>query len=778
MLKLSEFFLSFLIAVSFVVYTVSTFVGSDFMMDLTSPIIVAFVLALLISELPRLGPFKKSTFAMILGISLWFVGDVLYLVSDFIQAEEESLTVLADRIYLYPDACFAICISIYMISELRKNKLELALLMTNTLCFAIIGFVVIYRLHLFLAGASNTQIHYEELFFFFVSFYNIMMCVQLFIRIGKENLFKGTNFTIIGILGYATLDIYYDFMLALGNNPENIYLNLFYVLFIVLLVTGTTIQIYQEYEFSFKSRDFSKAATKRRFIIMSTVLLLDIIAMATGFLPLTFGLIVVITILSYLITNYVMYSERLDQLMIVYEREQNSILEKKIEEKTKDLAKANEDLRILSVTDVLTGLQNRRSSISFLNELSFDALHNGNCFAIFCIDLNHFKPVNDTYGHEIGDKVLAEFGKRLKELPPRYHCFRVGGDEFLACFTDVLGFSEVEEAADVIRNLFNTPIIYENYIFVLSASIGVAIFPRDTRDYEQLLSYGDAAMYEIKNSRNKDGYKFFDSKMTTAIEKQYSIAKAVKSSVPEEDFMLYYQPQVDTDSGEILGVEIYPHLKGEMESVSPSDLIPIAEEAGIMTRLGIWIVKEAFETISNWNKKYDLDMGFSINLSPLQLLDAELIEALETLGNQYGIDKGKVILDISNEVIVGASGSARDTMEALHNFGYKLSLNDFGGNNINLSYLMDCGINCIELSRKLIAVVEKDEKTKTLIESIIKFATTMGIDVSAVGIETKSQFELLKSMGVRKMQGYLLCKPVNHDAFEEVISGPLKKIIV
>jgi diguanylate cyclase (GGDEF)-like protein len=758
------------IYVSFGIYALSTFLGNLFLIDLMSPVTVGLVILLLTLQLKKLGPFKHSTVAMIIGLILWFIADILFFCSDFVCPDLEMVSQLSDEIYMYPNAFFALCISIYMISSLKKDKAEIAFLLSNTLCFAIICFVFIYRFHTFAAGQLHSTIHYKELVFFFLSFFTIMMCFQLFLHIGWKNVFKGTVFTNIGVLGYAIIDLYYDFMIALDRSAENDYLNLMYVFFIMLMGVGTTIQLNKNYDFEFIPRNFSKLATKRRFFFVVFLMALDVLVIYKDILPHEFGMYIMITLMSYLIINYILYAEHVDQLMIASQKEQNALLEKRVLDKTIELEVANENLKALSTTDMLTNLQNRRAAHDFLLATIADSNKNGKTFAIFCSDLNHFKPVNDTYGHEIGDRVLAEFGKRMNQLPSRFSAFRVGGDEFMIVLTDVRDHEDAEESAKMVRKLFNTPIISDSYIFNLSASIGIAIFPDDCSNEELLIKYADAAMYDIKRSKNKDDYKFFDANMTYIIERKAAISRAVGKAVPDKDYTLHYQPVIDANTGAITGVEVYPHLKGAMEDVSPSELVPVAEEKGIMGKLGTWTVQHSLSRIKEWKKDHGIDLGFAINLSPLQLTDAEFIEALERLCDIYGIEKSKITLDISNEVIVGATSSARDILEALHNFGFQLSLNDFGGNNINLSYLMNCGINCIKLSRTLIAGIEEDESKRVLIESIIKFAATMGITVAAVGIETKSQYEILRSMGITQMQGYLICKPIPHDDFEKLLS--------
>ena len=328
----------------------------------------------------------------------------------------------------------------------------------------------------------------------------------------------------------------------------------------------------------------------------------------------------------------------------------------------------------------------------------------------------------------------------------------------------------MENAADIIRKLFNTPIIFEKYIFNISASIGIAIYPDDTRDWAQLLGYADNAMYEVKKSGNKDGYKFFDTKMVQALTKKQLIRISVENAKIEQDFILHYQPQVDTDTGKIIGAEVFPHLKGDLEIISPAELVPVAEECGVLTTLGIWTVRESFKTIAEWNKRFGMDLALTINLSPQQLIDAEFIEELERSRNEFGLITSKIILDISTDIMMGAANPYRDTMEAFHNYGFKLSLNDFGGTGINLAYLMNCGINYIKLSRSLVLKLDNDDKVRILVESITGFAKAMKITVAAVGVENEKQCNLLREMGITKMQGYLMSRPVRDNEFERLLN--------
>ncbi|WP_207640728.1 putative bifunctional diguanylate cyclase/phosphodiesterase [Butyrivibrio sp. VCD2006] len=735
-----------------------------------SPITVGLVLILLVSEIGRLGQFKWSTVAMATGIFIWFVADILFLINDFFLPTPGAITEFVEDLYLFPDAFFAICISVYMISKLIDSRIEIAFLLSNSLCFAISLFVVILRFHIYAAGVESRNPHWKELIFFFVSFFIMMMCFELVMHLEPRQILRGPFCTTIGIFGYAVLDIEYDFLRSIGLDAENDITNLLYVLCMILMGVGTTFQIINKYDYKFKRRDFSKEATTKRFVFIVLMIAFDIVLVATEFLTQTLGTYIIITLLSYLITNYVLHAQFLSEELLKNQQEQNTILEERIQEKTKDLESANERLNVISITDMLTGLLNRRSATEFLEKKHKECDEEKSKFAVFCTDLNHFKPVNDTYGHEMGDRVLKEIGSRLNSLPAEYTSFRMGGDEFLVVLSGITEQTDLKNAADSLRELFNTPIILDKYIFNLSASIGIAVYPDDSDDWTQLLNYGDNAMYEVKKSGNKDDYKFFDARMVQALARKQLIRMAVEHADVSRDFFLHYQPQVETESGDIIGVEVFPRLMGELEIVSPTELIPIAEECGLLPSLGIWIVRQSFKTISEFNSKYNTELALTINLSTQQLIDAEFIEELERSREEFDIKIEKIILDISTDFMMGSTNSSRDTLEAFHNYGFRLSLNDFGGTSINLKYLMNCGINYIKLSRDLIQKIDIDDGVRILVESIVGFAKAMNITVAAVGVETGRQCQTLSEMGITKMQGYLISKPLKQDEFEKLLA--------
>ncbi len=753
------------IAIAYIVFFVSTILHLPLFRGIASPITNLLVAVLVLSQIRNLGPFKWSSIFMSSGVLCWAFADIIkFLNNNVIEiAHADSYT---SALYALPCLFFALTMTVYMGLQLRGRKHDLSSFMANTFCISIIGFVVMYRIMFAFTDESASFYHIKTLFFFFLDFYSVMMCIQMFYLMGVENIVKGTTITGFAVLGYGLLDIQYVLFEALGRNPENELLDTVYVLFMIMMSLGTTIQLHRQYDFHYRSWDYSTKGMRNKILYSVAGIIFTIAAVIIGFLHQVEGSYIIIALLAYIIMTYILWSDILSEKLLEHQTQQNTLLENKIKEKTKDLENANEHLKIISSTDALTGLYNRRYGWDAVKAIREKAISEHTQFAIFSIDLNHFKPVNDTYGHEMGDHVLEEFGKRLKNLPDGYIAVRQGGDEFLVCRENLFDMTEAENIARMLQSIFSKPIIYETYIFHLSASIGVSIFPDDSENEETLIQYADAAMYTIKHSKNKDGYCFFDKKMVSMVSRKKMITVRLKNAVIDEDFVLYFQPQVDVESQKLIGLETFPHFSGDMEEVSPSDIVPIAEEIGIMSDLGKWIVESAVKYVDLWEKRNKESLSVTVNLSPLQLIDADFLASLDSISSAYEIPQNRIILDVANEVIMGAAGSAKEALKNLHNKGYKLSLNDFGGGDLNLSDVLECRFDTIKLSRKLIASATTNEETIKLIRSILGIADAMNIEVIAVGIENDVEVELMKSLGITHMQGYLYGKPTRSDMFK------------
>ncbi len=752
----------------YMVYAIGTFINNDYLIAFTSPLITLLLVLLLVPQIKDLGPFKWSTVFMALGIFSWAFCDLVSIVMYFILGVEQ-LPLFIYMIYVLPHIFFALTMTVYMFGQLYKRKSDLLNFMTNTFCIAIIGFVLIHKIVLDTIGEIDSFLQYFQLLLFFLLFYTLTMVFQMFYLMGIKSIFKPTTITGYGVLFYTLLGLHYNYLSTIGEDPENKFTNLAFIFFMIMMGLGTTIQLRRRYDFKYQSWSYTRDAVLGRILYVIAAIIFDIAAMISGLLSQIEGFYILIVLIAYVLMAFILRSQMLSNELLDQKIKQNTILEERVLEKTKGLEKANEHLKFISSTDVLTGLYNRRYGWEYIKAAMAIATDRDTKVAIYSIDLNKFKPINDTYGHEMGDRVLEEFGKRLLALPEKFTAFRQGGDEFMVCCENITEKGEAEQEASMLQELFAKPIMYETYIFNLSASIGIAIFPDDSDDEESIIQYADAAMYTIKHSKNKNGYCFFDSKMVAIVSRKRKITERLKNASPDKEFVLYFQPQINFTEKTMTGIEAFPHLSGDMEHVSPSEIVPIAEEAGFMGKLGLWIMDQSMNYVNNWEKENGQKLSLTVNLSPLQLINADFVDDLEKLREKHGIEAGRVILDVANEVIMGAAGSAKESLKKLHEIGYRLSLNDFGGDDINLSYVLECHFDDIKLSRKLVSASNTKESALQLIKSILGIAGPMNINVIAVGIETTKEAELMKSMGITKMQGYLYGKPVRSDEFKDSV---------
>lgn len=758
--------------VAYAFYFVATVSKNDFWIDLVSIVCSFSVFLFLVSMINKMGGFKYTSTILAIGILMWSLADVAFFVDTHLHGLG-AISGVADTIYLLPNYFFGSSLCIWLIICLKDSRRNLSFFLANTFCVSIITLVVFNKFLIRITGSEHamTMAHVSAVAYFFANFSVLIMGGYLLYLIGIKAWLKGTVLTTYGIIGYLSIDFYYMYEETIGVDPESHVMNLLYVSFMYMMVLGNYIQFNKQYVFPLREPDWSKKSGKRRLVRVMVILVADIVLMFLGLLNVVEALFIVVAVLAYTIMLYMLNNDVLNERILKQKEKQNEILEERIKEKTQDLTEANEELEKLSSTDLLTGLYNRRYARTKLARISDLARKYKGGYAVFVIDLNHFKPVNDTYGHEMGDRVLMEFGRRMQELPGEYTAYRLGGDEFMIVSNVKEDRAKIENRAECIRELFNTPILLDNYIFSLSGSIGISVYPDDAKDPDTLMNYADAAMYAVKTSAHKDDFKFYDGGLIQEVGRKQRIRDILSNVNVYRDFDLYYQPQVDNDSGRLIGVEVFPRISESLGHFSPAEMIPVAEEMGVMHSLGAFIAESSIETVSKWKDLFDgQHISLNINLSPLQLIDAEYIEELGTLVEKAGLKPANINLDVANEVVMGASDAAKETLKMLGQYGYVLSLNDFGGGDINLAYVMECGFNHIKLSRTLIADMETDENKYSLVRAIVSMAESVGLEITAVGVETKDQVKALSEMGIHRMQGYLFGKPVLADVLYEEFS--------
>lgn len=773
MMKKTQKFVLMTTIFLYIVFVVSTIAEVDFAIELFSTLTAFSAGTIILCCLDDMDDFFWPSILLTMGIYSWAFADLIRFTNHYVLGED-PLSLFVRTLYLMPNYCFGLSLTTYIVIKLKGRRRELSYLLANAFCLSGIEFVLTRKMLHYISKDVTLSFATEirVLMYFFINFFIIILIIHLFRLIGASNIRTGTALVPFGILAYIVFDFQYNYQEAIGKEPENIFTNLIYMLFMILVAVGIMIQNNKKHRYFLAVSDFSSKAIKTRFIITSVGLAINITACALHFLTLDEALYIIILLMAYLIMLYISRTDMLNEHLLEQQMKETEALEDMVEEKTHELKEANKYLERLSSTDLLTGLYNRRFGYEYLEKLHKECEENNGGYSVLCIDLNQFKPINDTYGHEMGDKVLKEFGDRMLALPDKFTAVRTGGDEFMLIMRNDNDINSpdyklyIEQDAFSIQRMFHTPVILDTYVFHLSASIGVASYPEDSTDMATLVQYADSAMYTIKHSSQKDGYCLFDSSLVKDAIKDKELKEKLSKADPEHDFELRYQPQYDVNEGKVVGVgvEVFPHLNNGEDDISPATLIPLAEELGLMNSLGTWLTKTSMEQINAWQKELNKELTLTINLSPLQIIDDDYIRFLENIGKEYGIDYSRVTLDIDNEVIMSSVASSKATIKRLHERGFKLSLNNFGGGDINLSYVLNCGFDGLKLSPSLIANADKPDTMK-LIKSIIAIAKSFNIEVTAVGIESDEQAERMQALGITKMQGYHFGKPSTVNEF-------------
>ena len=730
-LKRSDRILFIAMAVSYALFVITTFMQDAFLITVFSPVTAILTGTVIMNAVKRMGAFGRPAFLMGMGIYMWALADILTFLNTWFLHIDRIDDLIA-MIFLLPNYFYGIAVAVYFLKKLKGRELYQFLM--NSLTLTIIGSIAFKKL-LDHVDAVNRLGNLDLLrigLYFFINLFIVILLGHIVYMIAVEKGINGTLLIFAGIFTYILLDIPYTYQQAVGNDPENIYQNLLYMLCMMLMAGGILHQLRYEHYFKLKMYAYTEKIVRRIRLIVVLGIIAGITLWMMHIVTQNEFFYLLIAILAYWIMTSTFRNSALSE-------------------------------QLLKQQDLLTGLYNRRYIQHVMEEAVTETEGFKNRFAVYCIDLNSFKPINDTYGHDMGDQVLKEFGKRMLMLESDYISFRTGGDEFMVIRKGITEDGQITETARRLQSLFNRPVSIDTYLFRLSGSIGVAVYPTDSDNTDTLVRYADAAMYSVKHSGHKDGFRIFDRTLVETVETHKLLEEKLKNADPEKDFGLYYQPRLDAGTGELIGAEAFPRLKGE-DNYPASMLLPIAEEVGLMKRLSDWILETAIRQLKEWNRDREKPIYISLNLSPLQLLDKDFVLDLKKIVHELEMDVSLIHLDISNSVIMGASDTAKETLVQLSAKGFTLALNDFGGDDINLLHILDCGFSVIHLSPSLIRRLDTEPNALTLIRSIIALTQTMGIDSTAVGVETQAQEKKLKELGIDSLQGFFYSRP--HDAEE------------
>jgi len=413
--------------------------------------------------------------------------------------------------------------------------------------------------------------------------------------------------------------------------------------------------------------------------------------------------------------------------------------------------------------DRLTGLPNRFYFIRKLEEAIRHAQRNGTEGALFFIDLDNFKTINDTLGHEAGDNVLKEAAQRLqKVLRTSDFLARFGGDEFLLLVEPYKNRKALMYLAKRIIKAFDEPFVVNKVAYHIGTSIGIAIFPKDGTTTETLIKNADNAMYLAKKE-GKHGFRYYTDAIDHAIKRHYRIEQILSEALEKGNFYLLFQPQIDILGGKVIGFEALLRLKASIgETFTPTEFIPVAEESTLIIRIGRWVFENCCRRLREWERETAIDdFLLSINLSHKQVMDKSWFAFTKTILERYEIPARRIEFEITEKSLLQAGKEGLENIKKITELGCQISIDDFGSGYSSLSDLKKYDFKKLKIDRNLISRIESDTPNH-IVKASLAVASAMGLDALAKGVEKGRQKQILEEMGCEEMQGYLFAKPVTY----------------
>ncbi|MEQ8200067.1 MAG: bifunctional diguanylate cyclase/phosphodiesterase [Syntrophomonadaceae bacterium] len=467
----------------------------------------------------------------------------------------------------------------------------------------------------------------------------------------------------------------------------------------------------------------------------------------------------------YIYNNSVIHKER--KAWVNRTRQLEEEVEKRseqLQEKNAQLKTFMEDIHHLGYYDALTDLPNRRLFLRHLNKALESARYQGKMFAVLFIDLDNFKVLNDNLGHNLGDLILKKVGEKINSaIRPIDNVSRHGGDEFMVLLNEIANVEEARNLIDSIHRVIREPfLIGEDMEIFVEASIGVAMYPRHGDNIENLIKYADIAMYEAKQ-QGKNQAIVYTVEMHKYYARRMALDNELRSALKNQEFSLYYQPQVSIKTGEIVGVEAlvrwHNHILG---AVNPSELIPIVEENGQIIPLGEWILTTACRQLKSWHDEGYHIPKIAVNVSPVQFNSEKLVGSIRRILRETGLAAQYLELEITEGVAIFNERAVSNKLMALNELGVKLALDDFGTGYSCLAYLSQYPVDTLKIDQRFIKNLQNHDN-RTLVDTMITMAHNFDLKVVAEGVSTIEQYNYIRDKGCDEMQGYLISEPLSSD---------------
>ena len=436
--------------------------------------------------------------------------------------------------------------------------------------------------------------------------------------------------------------------------------------------------------------------------------------------------------------------------------------------------KADAQIEYLASHDSLTGLPNRERFNQLLHSAMVSAELQRRQFALLFLDLDRFKIINDSLGHEAGDSLLAETARRLREpLQPDDVVARLGGDEFVVILQNTGKRDDVEAIARTMLSTLSQPLLLSCHECQTTASIGIAMFPADGSDVQTLTKNADMAMYRAKED-GKNGFRFFTQEVKSQSIERLMLETGLRHALERNEFSLQYQPKVDLATRQITGVEaLLRWTEPELGPISPAQFIPLAEETGLIVPIGRWVIKQACAQNMAWQRLGLRPVSMAVNLSPRQFIDGNLLNDIDDALASCGMPPSLLQIEVTESMMMHDVSRALDVLNALRDRGICIAIDDFGTGYSSMSLMKQFPIDTLKIDRSFVRNLPDDCEDEAIAQAIISMGKALGMMIVAEGVETTAQEDFLRDRGCDEMQGYLFSKPVQPDQMAEMLKPSL-----
>ena len=459
---------------------------------------------------------------------------------------------------------------------------------------------------------------------------------------------------------------------------------------------------------------------------------------------------------------------------IEYENDELSIISNKFNDITKQILKREDDLHDMIHQDLLTKIPNRTMFNERLEYAIARARRQNSKLAVLFVDIDDFKNINDTLGHDIGDKLLLRISNYLVQAMRKSDLLaRIGGDEFNVLIEDLDSVMAAQDIAEKLINHISMPVNIEGNTLNVTGSVGISVYPIDAKNSSALLKNADLAMYEAKSS-GKNSCKFFSEELSTALQNRSTMLSELKLALQNNELELYYQPKFSFDSASIFGVEALLRWNSKkLGFLSPDAFIPLAEESTEIVRIGKWVIQTAAKDFAQWRKLGLKIDQVSINVSNVQFEKDDVVQILKDVIYKNDLKDGDLEVEITESYIHKNSEYALKILKEIREIGVDLAMDDFGTGYSSMSYLKRLPLTRLKIDKAFIDDLPNNNDDVEITKVIIALAKIMNLSTTAEGIETQEQLDFLKGLGCDEGQGYICSKPLAYDDFIKVMKNKI-----